>query len=177
MEETRTKLKDQYARNRKKVNWMFLLLAGMCCFYFISNSGWVIAAASIFILTIFYMFKKQESLRHEEFRKYHLIFYNQLQIFLNEKFSSQGWEKIACGYLEDIAGFQTVLLCACGTELWVGKMFYKKDFVYRINDDFWYLFTMRKEAGELLLRDKIASFVWEKSDLNHQEILREKAMK
>lgn len=177
MEEKIAGLKALEKENKQKNNYRFIGLALICCVYFLVPSGVVIALATLFLFWIFYSIQRQNRNRIKTFEEQQMPFVEQFSAYVKEHISPQGQVQAACGYLEDPDDFQNVTLFAAGGRLYVKRQLIQTTFVYSINNQFWYLFSMREPEGAELLEVEQDGIRPEACQENHQDLLRAKAMK
>lgn len=176
MKETAAGLKAVREENRKKNNGKFLILALICCVYFIVPSGLVIVSAALFLLWIFDSIRKQNEERTRAFREQQKIFTEKFKEWVRKYISSSDRVRCACGYLEGTGEFRDVNIFLNGEQLYVTKLLFRKFFVYSINNEFWYLFDVEKDGNEKLLEADKGEIQPEICPENHQDFLRKKGM-
>lgn len=177
MEEKIAGLKALEKENKQKNNRKFIVLALICCVYFLVPSGVVIALATLFLFWIFYSIQRQNRDRIKTFEEQQKPFVEQFSTYIKEHISPQGQVQAACGYLEDSDDFQNVTLFTADGRLYVKRQLIQTKFVYSINNKFWYLFSMRELEDTDLLEVEQGSIKPEVCQENHQDLLRAKAMK
>lgn len=176
MEEKIAGLKAAAEENRKRNNLKFLALAFICCMYFLVPSGLVIFSATLFLFWIFYSIKKQSKERVRVFKEHQDGVIEQFKLWKRRQFSEPDHVLCACGYLESKEGFQDVNIFLDGNQIIVKELLFQEFFVYSINNEFWYLFDMKKEEKPELERVDRAQLPFEKYPENHQEFLRKKGI-
>lgn len=176
MEEKIAGLKAVRKENRKKNNLKFLVLALICLVYFAVPSGLVIAFSTLFLLWIFYSIKRQNQERVRVFKEHQDGFWRQFKLWQREAFPNSETMRFACGYLENRKGFEDVMVFCQGDWMTVKGLVFQKFFVYSINNEFWYLFGMKKDGRSDLERMDMAKLRLEKCKENHQDFLREKGI-
>lgn len=174
MEETIARLKDTREENRKKNNGRFLILAVICCGYFLVRSGLVIALATAYCIWIFWQIHGQSTQWNGTFRQIQTQFGEAFFKWIETYISAQEPVRAACGYLETADGFRNVNIFRCGDTLYTSELLFQKHFVCAANNEFWYLFDLKQGVSpERVDTDgnKIAP-----CPEDHQTFLRKKGM-
>mgnify|MGYP007033824083 CR=1 FL=1 len=176
MEEKIAGMKAVREENRKKNNLKFLALAFLCPVYFVAPPGLAVIFSILFLLWIFYTIKRQNQERVRVFQAYQGRFLEQFKLWQNKVFPNSETMRLACGYLERQESFENVMVFRQGDEIIIKGLAFQKFFVYAVNNEFWYLFDMKRDGIPDWDRINIAKLPLEKWKENHQDFLRKKGI-